>query len=71
MWTFYVTLFGTIFNLLLLYWKRHSVPANYILLSTFTLCEAFTLGVVMSFYRNFVILQALCVIFKSHNFPPV
>jgi FtsH-binding integral membrane protein len=49
----------TFVNLGLLYWKRHSHPMNLILLSTFTLFEAFTLGVVMSFYDNIVILQAL------------
>lgn len=52
-------MFGTLINLGLLYWKRHSVPANYILLSTFTLLESFTLGVVMAFYDNRLILQAL------------
>ena len=61
-WAFYLPLFGTLINLGLLYWKRHSHPTNYILLSTFTLLEAFTLGVVVAFYDNIVVLQALCVI---------
>ncbi|KAH8119028.1 UPF0005-domain-containing protein [Phellopilus nigrolimitatus] len=60
-WAFYVPMFGTLVTLGLLYWKRHSVPANYILLSIFTLFEAFTLGVVMAFYDNDVILQALII----------
>ncbi|KAI5118834.1 hypothetical protein M0805_006154 [Coniferiporia weirii] len=60
-WAFYIPMFGTLINLGLLYWKRHSVPANYILLSTFTFFEAFTLGVVMAFYDNIVILQALLI----------
>ena len=59
MWSFYVPMFGTLINIGLLYWKRHSVPANYILLSTFTVFEAFTLGIVMSFYRTDIVLQAL------------
>jgi len=58
-WSFYVPLFGTLINLGLLYWKRHSVPLNFILLSTFTLMEAFTLGVVVAFYDNVIVLQAL------------
>ncbi|THH07819.1 hypothetical protein EW145_g3120 [Phellinidium pouzarii] len=60
-WSLYIPMFGTLVNLGLLYWKRHSVPANYILLSTFTFFEAFTLGVVMAFYDNLVILQALLI----------
>ena len=44
-WALYVPLFGTLINLGLLYWKRHSHPINFVLLSTFTLMEAFTLGV--------------------------
>src|ERR1700722_15219232 len=36
-WSFYLPLIGTLINLGLLYWKRHSHPLNYVLLSTFTL----------------------------------
>ncbi|KAJ7497453.1 UPF0005-domain-containing protein [Mycena latifolia] len=60
-WAFYVPLFGTLVNLGLLYWKRHSHPWNFVLLSTFTLMEAFTLGVVVAFYDNIIVLQALLI----------
>ena len=50
---------GTLVNLGLLFWKRHSHPLNLVLLSTFTLLEAFTLGIVTAFYDNKVVLQAL------------
>jgi len=60
-WAFYVPLFGTLINLGLLYWKRHSHPWNFVLLSTFTLMEAFTLGVVVAFYDNRIVLQALLI----------
>jgi len=60
-WSFYVPLFGTLLNLGLLYWKRHSHPWNYALLSTFTFMEAFTLGVVVAFYENRIVLQALLI----------
>lgn len=60
-WSFYVPLFGTLINLGLLYWKRHSHPWNFVLLSTFTLMEAFTLGVTVAFFDNIIVLQALCV----------
>ena len=52
-------MFGTLINLGVLYWKRHSVPLNYVLLSTFTLLEAFTLGVMTAFFKSEVVLQAL------------
>jgi len=60
-WSFYVPLFGTLINLGVLYWKRHSHPLNFILLSTFTLMEAFTLGVVVAFYDNVIVIQALLI----------
>lgn len=58
-WAFWVPLFGTLLVLGLLHWKRHSFPANYILLSLFTLFEAFTLGFVVAFYDSVVVIQAL------------
>jgi hypothetical protein len=60
-WAFYVPLFGTFINLGVLYWKRHSHPLNLVLLSTFTLMEAFTLGVVVAFFDNAIVLQALVI----------
>ncbi|THH00742.1 hypothetical protein EW026_g1819 [Hermanssonia centrifuga] len=57
-WAFYVPLFGTLVNLGFLYWKRHSHPLNLFLLSTFTLMEAFTLGVMVAFFDNVIVLQA-------------
>lgn len=59
MWSFYVPLFGTLVVLGLLFWKRHSHPANLILLSVFTLFEAFTLGVTVAFSNPILVLQAL------------
>ena len=59
MWSFYVPLFGTLVVLGLLFWKRHSHPANLILLSVFTLFEAFTLGVTVAFFNPTLVLQAL------------
>ncbi|KAH7888935.1 UPF0005-domain-containing protein [Phlebopus sp. FC_14] len=60
-WSFYVPLFGTLINLGLLFWKRHSHPLNLVLLSTFTIMEAFTLGVATAFYDNVIVLQALLI----------
>ena len=58
-WAFFVPLFGTLINLGFLYWKRHSHPLNLVLLSTFTAMEAFTLGVMVAFFNNLIVLQAL------------
>jgi hypothetical protein len=52
-------LFGSLVNLGILYWKRHHHPWNFVFLSTFTVMEAFTLGVAISFYDNIIVLQAL------------
>ena len=60
-WAFYLPLFGTLINLGVLYWKRHSHPLNLVLLSTFTLLEASTLGVVVAFYDNRIVMQALLI----------
>jgi len=54
-------LFGTLVNLGFLYWKRHAHPWNFVLLSTFTVMEAFTLGIVVAFYDNVIVLQALLI----------
>ena len=66
-WAFYLPLFGTLINLGLLYWKRHNVPLNYILLSTFTVLEAFTLGIMTAFFDNVIVLQALWVPTSLHG----
>jgi len=60
-WSIFVPTFGTLINLGLLYWKRHSHPWNFVLLSTFTLMEAFSLGIVVAFYDNVLVLQALII----------
>jgi FtsH-binding integral membrane protein len=60
-WALYVSLFGTLIVLGLLYWKRHSHPTNYGLLALFTLMEAFSLGVVTAFSDSVIVLQALLI----------
>ena len=46
-------------NLGVLYWKRHQHPINLALLTSFTVLEAGTVGVAISFYRVEIVLQAL------------
>ncbi|KAL2150128.1 hypothetical protein VTH82DRAFT_7804 [Thermothelomyces myriococcoides] len=53
------SLFGSIIFMFLTYWKRHSYPTNLLFLSAFTLLEAYTVSVVVSFYRASVVLNAV------------
>jgi len=60
-WAFYTAMVGSLVSLGLLWWKRHSYPVNMAFLSVFTLFEAFTLGIVVGFYDQVVVLQALII----------
>ena len=43
------------------FWKRHNHPWNVALLGLFTLAEAVTVGAVVSYYNQTVVLQALVI----------
>ncbi len=45
--------------MLLTYWKRKSYPTNLIFLGGFTLLEAYTVSVIVSFYKSTVVLEAV------------
>jgi hypothetical protein len=60
-WAIFIPLFGSLINLGLLYWKRHSHPTNYLLLASFTLLESWSLGLIVSYYDNVIVLQALLI----------
>jgi FtsH-binding integral membrane protein len=45
--------------MLLTFWKRHSYPTNLLFLSGFTLLEAYTISVIVSFYQTSVVLNAV------------
>ncbi|KAL2157899.1 hypothetical protein VTH06DRAFT_4954 [Thermothelomyces fergusii] len=53
------SVFGSMIFMFLTYWKRHSYPTNLLFLSGFTLLEAYTISVVVSFYRAPVVLNAV------------
>ncbi|KAI0172800.1 transmembrane BAX inhibitor motif-containing protein [Hypoxylon sp. FL1284] len=55
----WVSLFGSIAFMLLTYWKRKSYPTNLLFLSGFTLLEAYTISVIVSFYRTQIVLNAV------------
>ncbi|EJD52740.1 glutamate binding protein [Auricularia subglabra TFB-10046 SS5] len=60
-WIVFLTLIFSLVNLGVLYWKRHSHPANLFLLGSFTAIEAFTLGLIVAFYDTTIVLQALLI----------
>ncbi|KAF8514208.1 UPF0005-domain-containing protein [Hysterangium stoloniferum] len=60
-WSLIVGMIGSLVNLGLLFWKRHSHPLNFVFLSTFTVLEALTIGVVVAFYDSTIVLQALLI----------
>lgn len=45
--------------MLLTFWKRHSYPTNLLFLSAFTLLEAYTISVIVSFYSTAIVLNAV------------
>ncbi|PSR87257.1 inhibitor of apoptosis-promoting Bax1-domain-containing protein [Coniella lustricola] len=55
----FVSMFGAIGMMLLTYWKRHSYPTNLLFLGGFTLLEAYTISVVVSFYKTSIVLNAV------------
>lgn len=55
----WISLFGAIGFMLLTYWKRHSYPTNLLFLSAFTLTEAYTISVIVSFYQTNIVLNAV------------
>ncbi|KAK0612542.1 inhibitor of apoptosis-promoting Bax1-domain-containing protein [Bombardia bombarda] len=55
----WASLFGSMILLGLTYWKRHSYPTNLLFLSGFTLLEAYTISVIVSFYRTSIVLNAV------------
>ncbi|OAQ99157.1 hypothetical protein LLEC1_01246 [Akanthomyces lecanii] len=55
----WISLIGSMIFLGLTYWKRKSYPTNLLFLSLFTLAEAYTISVIVSFYRTSIVLNAV------------
>jgi len=55
----WVSFFGAIGFMLLTFWKRKSYPTNLLFLSGFTALEAYSISVIVSFYDNQIVLEAL------------
>ncbi|SPO00204.1 related to C-term. of A.nidulans regulatory protein (qutR) [Cephalotrichum gorgonifer] len=57
----WISLLGSMVFLGLTYWKRKSYPTNLLFLSGFTLLEAYTVSVIVSFYDAGLVLNALVI----------
>ncbi|KAI5467844.1 inhibitor of apoptosis-promoting Bax1-domain-containing protein [Mariannaea sp. PMI_226] len=55
----WVSLIGAMVFMGLTYWKRKSYPTNLLFLSLFTLAEAYTISVIVSFYKTEIVLNAV------------
>jgi len=58
-WMMWLSLFGAIGFMLLTYWKRTSYPMNLFFLACFTGLEAYSVSVIVSFFENRIVLQAV------------
>lgn len=63
MWLFIVSLVGTFAFMIATHWKAKSYPTNLFLLTGFTLCEAYGLGLACSLVQSDVLAQALLITF--------
>lgn len=54
----WISLIGAMVFLGLTYWKRKSYPTNLLFLSLFTLTEAYSISVIVSFYKTQIVLNA-------------
>ncbi len=57
-WAFIVPLIGSLVTMGFLYWKRHSHPTNILLLGLFTMLESVSLGTVITYVDQKIVLQA-------------
>jgi len=55
----WISLFGAIGFMLLTFWKRKSYPMNLVFLSGFTALEAYSISVIVSFYDQKIVIEAL------------
>ncbi|KAF1999047.1 transmembrane BAX inhibitor motif-containing protein-like protein 4 [Amniculicola lignicola CBS 123094] len=62
-WMMIVSLFGALIFLGLTFWKRKSYPTNLLFLSGFTLMEAYSISVIVSYTDNKIVLEAVIFTF--------
>lgn len=57
-WMMWVSLIGAIGFMLLTFWKRKSYPTNLLFLTGFTVLEAYSISVIVTFYKSTIVLEA-------------
>ncbi|KXS15738.1 UPF0005-domain-containing protein [Gonapodya prolifera JEL478] len=62
-WAFYVSMVVAFISLITLTFVKRQTPWNFVVLSVFTFCEAFTIGTAASLYDSRVVLQAVIITF--------
>lgn len=62
-WMMWISLFGAIAFMGLTFWKRKSYPTNLLFLSGFTLLEAYSISVIVSFTEAKIVLEAVIFTF--------
>jgi len=55
----WISLFGALGFMLLTFWKRKSYPTNLLFLTGFTVLEAYSISVIVSFYNAKIVVEAL------------
>ncbi|XP_066586688.1 protein lifeguard 4-like [Prorops nasuta] len=60
-WTMIVAFVMTMVFLITLLFKKNEHPTNLLLLSAFTIAEAYTVGVIVSMYETSIVLEALFI----------
>ncbi|PWN31258.1 glutamate binding protein [Meira miltonrushii] len=60
-WSYIISMIASIVTMGFLFFKRHSHPLNFVLLGLFTTFEAFSLGLIVSYVSQTVVLQALII----------
>lgn len=57
-WVLFLNLGLSIVSMLGLMWKRRDYPINFVLLGLTTLCQSFSVGILVSFYDRMLVFQA-------------
>ncbi|CAH1783365.1 unnamed protein product [Owenia fusiformis] len=60
-WLMGIAAFGSLGLIFALMWKRHETPTNFYLLAAFTVVEAYTVGVIVTFYDVQVVIEAFAL----------
>jgi len=58
-WMMWISFIGALAFMFLTFWKSKSYPTNLLFLTGFTICEAYSVALIVSFYEARIVVQAL------------